>query len=212
MSLTTDLKAHADASAEKIPQELQHIMKNATNTLHESEMISKAIKTGDTLPQITLPNSKGELTSIQSLLNNGPIVLTFYRGGWCPYCNLELKAFQKTLPEIKAKGAQLLAITPETPDNSLSTSEKNSLDFEILTDQNNHVAKALGLVFTLPPDLVKVYLDFGIDLIKSNNTDTQELPLAATYVINTDGTIVYHFIDVDYKLRADPKDIIKVLP
>ncbi len=211
MSLTADLKAHADQSAQKIPQELQTIMKSATQELVDINIIDGTLKTGDQLPEISLPNSKGTLININELLQQGKIVLTFYRGGWCPYCNLELKALQEALPQIKAQGAQLIAITPETPDNSLSTAEKNALDFEILTDASNQVARQLGLVFKLPENLIEVYLNFGIDLIKSNGDNSQELPLAATYVIDTDGKVIYDFINVDYKLRADPENILTVL-
>ncbi len=211
MSLTDALKAHADQSAQKIPQSLQTVMKTATKELDESGILELALKTGDQIPEITLPNSMGNQISIQNILKDKNIVLTFYRGGWCPYCNLELKALQDALPQLKSSNATLVAITPETPDNSLSTAEKNALDFEILTDANNTIARAFGLVFKLPENLVSVYKDFNIDLIKSNGDASQELPLAATYIIDTSGKIIYDFVSVDYKLRADPADILAVL-
>jgi len=163
------------------------------------------------LSNFSLPNAKGEKISLDTLLQNGKVVLTFYRGGWCPYCNIALKALQNSLLQIKEKGATLVAITPETPDNSLSTKEKNKLDFEVLTSENNELARSLGLVYMLPADLVVLYRSFGIDLVESQGNEASELPIAATYVIEQNGKISYHFLAEDYKLRADPNDIIATL-
>ncbi|MEB3229941.1 MAG: peroxiredoxin-like family protein [Leptolyngbyaceae bacterium] len=127
------------------------------------------------------------------------------------YCNLELRAYQQVLPEIKALGATLVAITPETPDHSLTTTEKNELGFEVLSDVGNHVARQLGLVFTLPERLRPIYTSFGIDVAAHNGDQNFELPLAATYVINTDGTVVHAFVEADYTKRDDPEAVVKVL-
>lgn len=211
MSLTAKLKEYAAMSATKIPQPAQEIMKQAITTLENESLLSKAAKKGDTFPDFTLPNASGTAITLQSLLAKGKVVITFYRGGWCPYCNIELKALQEVLPEIKAKGASLVAITPETPDNSLTTIEKNELDFEVLTSKDNALARELNLVYQLPQDLVNLYQNFGIDLLKSQGNSANELPIAATYIINKEGVIDYHFLAEDYKLRADPSDIIKEL-
>ena len=211
MSLTQLLKEHADESAAKFPQDIKAIMQSATDELENSNLTSKALKTGATFPYFILPNVKGTNIDSSTLLKNGPLVIAFYRGGWCPYCNLELKALQEALPQIQEKGAQLIAITPESPDNSLSTKEKNELSFEILTDKDNNFARGLNLVFKLPANLIALYGKFGINLDHSQNNTNSELPIAATYVIDTNGEIKYHFIQEDYKLRADPKDIIKAL-
>ena len=211
MSLTEQLKAYADQSAQKIPAEAQVLMKKAIDDLSDSDILNNAYKTGDQLPDISLPNAKGDTIHLKEELKKGTLVIAFYRGGWCPYCNIELKALQNALPEIQTKGAQLIAITPETPDNSLSTQEKNELTFEVLTDRNNEVARSLGLVYQLPDELNELYLNFGINLDKSQGNDKQELPIAATYVVNQNGEITYHFLQEDYKLRADPKNIIAAL-
>ena len=211
MSLTQLLKAHADQSAAKYPEVIKQIMRNAIDQLSESQLTSKALKTGDQFPSFTLANAKGVEVSSEALLKNGPLVIAFYRGGWCPYCNIELKLLQNALPELKEKGAQLVAISPESPDNSLSTIEKNNLEFEVLTDTNNNFARSINLVFQLPSDLVSLYKKFGIDLDESQDNTNNELPISATYVIDTTGKIRYHFVEEDYKLRADPEAILEVL-
>ncbi|GAA0719879.1 peroxiredoxin-like family protein [Aquimarina litoralis] len=207
MSLTAQLKEKAALSANKIPETIQKIMNNGIDNLRDSQLTARALKTGDKIPEISLPNAANKTISIQELLLNKKVVLSFYRGGWCPYCNLELRALQQYQDKFEELGATLVAISPETPDNSLSTSEKNNLSFEVLSDIDNKVANEFNLVFTLPKDLTEVYKGFGIDLVKSNGNEDQQLPIAATYVIDQDGTIIYDFIKEDYKERADPEDI-----
>jgi peroxiredoxin len=187
-------------------------MKNAIDELVASSMIKKAYKTGDTIPEMILSNAFGELVNVNEILSkHEKVVIAFYRGGWCPYCNLELKALQNIIPEIEAKRGKLIAISPETPDNSLTTVEKNALNFEVLSDINNEVAKKLNLVFQLPEELQNLYKKFGINLNSNQDNTNQELPIAATYIVGKDGVISYHFLEEDYKLRADPKDILNAL-
>ncbi|AXT50009.1 AhpC/TSA family protein [Aquimarina sp. BL5] len=211
MSLTEQLKERADQSVNKYPETIHKIMNNGIANLKDSQLASKALKTGDKIPEILLPNAAGVNISIQELLVNKKVVLSFYRGGWCPYCNLELKALQQYQNEFEELGATLVAISPETPDNSLTTSEKNNLSFQVLSDIDNKIAEEFNLAFTLPKDLIEVYKGFGIDLIKSNGNEDHQLPISATYIINQDGTIIYDFIKEDYKERADPKEIFNFL-
>ena len=186
-------------------------MSQATNDLKQSGIEDSSLQAGSKALNFGLPNATGETVDLQGLLKKGAVVLAFYRGGWCPYCNLELKALQNALPEIKALGANLVAVSPQTPDNSLSTAEKNELTFEVLSDVGNKVAKEYGLVFTLPESLRPIYEKFGIDITAHNGDQTFELPVAATYVINTDGTIAHGFIDADYTQRLDPTEIVTAL-
>ena len=212
MSLTELLKTHADQSAERYPEAIKQIMSNAIDELSASQLLRKALKTGDMFPSFNLPNAKGEVVSSESLLENGPLIVAFYRGGWCPYCNIELQALQNALPAFKVKGAQLVAISPESPDNSLSTTEKNNLDFEVLSDKNNNFAKSIDLAYQLPKDLVSLYAEkFKIDLNQNQNNTNNELPVSGTYVIAKTGEIKYHFLKEDYKLRADPEAILEAL-
>lgn len=211
MTLTEQLKQLAEGSSKRHPGKSQDIMRKAIEDLEKTAILDKAFKTGNTLPEISLPNAKGALINLNSIVAKNKTVLTFYRGGWCPYCNLELKALQKILPKIEAKGAKLVAITPETPDHSLTTKQKNELSFEVLSDKDNAVAKSMNLAYQLPEELVTLYKTFTINLAQSNSNNDNELPIAATYIIETNGNISYHFLEEDYKLRADPETILSFL-
>jgi len=211
MSLTEELKTRAQQSATKYPETIHKIMNNGIDTLKDSKLITRALRTGDKIPEIQLPNAADKNISVQELLITKKVILSFYRGGWCPYCNIELQALQRYQDQFSALGATLVAISPEIPDNSLKTSEKNNLSFEVLSDIDNKIANEFNLVFTLPKDLIEVYKGFGIDLIQSNGNQDHQLPISATYIIDQDGTITYDFIKEDYKERADPEDIINAL-
>jgi peroxiredoxin len=138
-------------------------------------------------------------------------VISFYRGVWCPYCNLELQALQEALPDITARGASLIAISPQTAPNSRKSQRDNKLDFPILSDVRSEVAHAFGIRFALPPDLVAVYAGFGNDLTKVNDDPAWVLPMPARYVISTDGIIAYSEVNPDYTLRPDPSELLPVL-
>ena len=208
MSLKEDLASMKAQSVAKIPDDAAAVMMKATEELGASGIVEAAPKQGEKLEDFELPNQTGEKRSLAALRKNGPVVVTFYRGGWCPYCNLHLRAYQQMLPELKAAGASLIAITPELPDASLSTSEKNELEFEVLTDKNAAYARQLGLVFTLPESLRPIYEKFGINVQAHNGEGQFDLPLAATFVVDADGAITYAMVDADYTLRAEPSEIV----
>jgi len=139
------------------------------------------------------------------------MVLSFYRGSWCPFCNLELNALQTMLPEIKACGARLVAISPELPDNSLSHAEKLGLEFDVLTDLGNRVAREYGLIMTIHETLRPLYLQWGLDVPAANGDESYELPVPATYVIDKNGTIRAAYIEKDYTKRMEPLAIMESL-
>jgi peroxiredoxin len=138
------------------------------------------------------------------------VILTWYRGGWCPYCNITLHYLQEYLPQFQAAGANLLALTPELPDSSLNTSEKHSLKFAVLSDLHNGVAKEYGIVFTLIEEVATAYQN-GFGLHEYNGDESNELPLSATYIIDQDGIVRWAFLDKDYRNRAEPADILVAL-
>ena len=210
MNLTQELSAYKERFKAKQPEEIKSVMAQATTDLINTQLAEESLGKGDKLPNFSLPNAVGEEVTLESLLSKGAVVISFYRGGWCPYCNMELRALQQALPEIEAR-ATLVAISPETPDSSLSTKEKNELSFEVLSDRENKFAKQLGLVFTLPESLRPIYNNFGIDIPAHNGDTSFELPLPATYVVSTDGTVVYSFASADYTERLDPSQIVKAL-
>ncbi|MEM8673014.1 MAG: peroxiredoxin-like family protein [Cyanobacteria bacterium P01_G01_bin.67] len=211
MNLTQELNEFKAKFKTSQPEEIKTVMAKATTDLINTQLAENSLDVGDKIPNFTLPNAVGEEVTLESLLNQGALVISFYRGGWCPYCNLELRALQQALPEIEAHGATLVAISPETPDNSLSTKEKNELSFEVLSDRGNVLAKQLGLVFTLPETLRPIYNNFGIDIPAYNGDTSFELPLPATYVVAADGTVIYRFANADYTARPEPKAIIEAL-
>lgn len=173
----------------------------------QSGVLASAIKVGEMAPDFDLPNASGEKVKLSDLLARGPVVLTWYRGGWCPYCNIQLRGFQKELPELTAAGATLVAVSPETPDNTATTMEKNELKFVVLSDKGNVAARMYGITYRLPQKVAEQFKG-RIDLAKFNGDDSNELPLAATYVIDTDGVIRWAFVDKDYRKRAEPKDVL----
>ena len=212
MALKDELKKQLAASVERIPRETLAAMKGATDDLVASGVAERSAGEGSAAPRFSLPNAHGEPVASESLWEDGPAVLSFYRGGWCPYCNIELRALQERLPEIEALGARLVAITPETPDNALTTQEKNEIAFEVLSDGGNRVASAFGLAFRLPDEINDIYRNkFGIDLEESNGEASQTLPLPATFVIGKGGTVLKAFVDADYTRRAEPDEVIAAL-
>lgn len=210
-SLTEALAEQNVAARQQIPDAALEVMDDATEQLRRSDLLDGAVDVGDTAPSFALPNATGDPVRLDDLLDDGPVVLSFYRGQWCPYCNLELRHLQAALSDVEAEGAQLVAVSPQTPDASLSTAEKHDLAFDVLSDEGNEVADAYGLVFSLPEPLREVYDGFGIDLPATNGDDAWTLPVPATFVIDTDGTVRYAFADVDYTHRADPADVVDAL-
>lgn len=172
---------------------------------------TNCLKVGDYAADFDLPNAQGKSTKLSSLLTKGPVVLAFYRGSWCPFCNRELHSLQTILPQLKAKGASLVAISPQLPESTAATVSKNELSFDVLSDVGNRTAKAYGLVYSVPKLERPFYALLGADLPKHNGDESFEIPLPATYIIDKNRKIKFAFIDVDYKKRMSPEDILKQL-
>ena len=170
--------------------------------------LDQAVGTGDEAPDFSLPDVHGNRISLSALLQHGPVVLTFYRGGWCPYCNIQLRAYQAILPEMAALGARLVAISPQLPDGSLTTAQTNALTFDILSDAGNSVARRFRLVYALPEDLREALRSNNKALPAINGDGSWELPVPATYVIAPDGRIVLAGIEADYRKRLEPDAIL----
>jgi len=210
--LTEEINNYKEAFKDKVPADVREIMNKATVDLEKESISKDALKVGALAKQFALPNALGNLIKLDKLLEqNDYIVLNFYRGVWCPYCNMELKALQDMNDEFKKLGAKIVAISPQTPDASLSTQEKNELTFEVLSDEHNKIAKEYGLVFSLAQELRPIYSKFGIDIPTSNADDSFELPMPATYLIKKNGEILYSFIDEDYTKRCEPQIILDII-
>ncbi len=182
------------------------IYKEGLESVQESGIVENALNVGDIAPNFTLNNALGEPVQLYDYLKKGKVILTWYRGGWCPYCNMTLAEMQKELPQFIANGANLIALTPELPDNSLKTSEKHDLQFEVLSDIGNVIGKEYGIVFKLTDDVAKAY-ESSFGMTEYNGDDSAELPLGATYIIGQDGKILYAFLDADYRKRAEPSEL-----
>ncbi|MEO9953912.1 peroxiredoxin-like family protein [Nonlabens sp.] len=178
----------------------------------EFELGKHAIKIGEKAPVFKLPNAQGEYVELASLLKNGPVVITFYRGSWCPYCNLQLRALQDKLNDINALGAQLIAISPEVPDGSLTESEISKMDFTVLSDQDAQVASQYGVAWEVPEFLMEhMRVDRDLDLKKINNGNASVLPIPATFILGTDGTVKWNYVNADYRTRSEPEEIVEAL-
>ena len=211
MSLTSELAAFRAEFMGAAPPEIRDAMNRADLELAASGIAERALKAGDLAPDFELPDVNGRIIRLSALLRNGPVVASFYRGGWCPYCNLELRALQSALPQVKALGAQLVAISPQTPDESLSTAEKNALAFPVLSDVGSQVARSFGIAFDLAEELRPTYARFGHALPDRNGDDSWVLPIPATYVIGKEGRIALAFVDIDYRNRLDPAEVVQAL-
>ena len=211
MAVMNELVALEQERRAKRPAELQAVMDQATAELAASGMADGFLQVGDAAPDFVLPDALGNAVTLADLRAQGPVVLSFYRGAWCPYCNLELQLLQQALPDIRALGATLVAISPQTPDNSLTLAEKHGLAFPVLSDAGNAVARRFGLVFTVPESLRAVYDKLGIDIAAHNGDGSFELPVPGTYVVGRDGTIAFAYANVDYTRRVATAEILEAL-
>jgi len=211
MRLQQQLDAFKAEFARTAPAGRPALYEAKIEQLRASFALERAIRTGDLAPDFTLPDAQGRDVSLGSLLEAGSAVVTFYRGGWCPYCNIQLRAYQAVLPELTALGARLVAISPQLPDGSLSTSEANELTFGVLSDVGNTTARDYGLVWSLPEELRAALRSNNKALPGINGDDSWELPVPATYVIARDGRVALAAIDVDYRNRLEPDAILTAL-
>lgn len=193
------------------PPEVVAVMHRAIDELIASGQAERALKAGDRAPSFTLPDPDGKPVASSHLLAKGPLVVTFYRGAWCPYCNLDLQALEEARPEIEARGATLVAISPQTGANSRKSQRTHKLGFPVLSDKGGELAAQFGIRWTLPDDLQKIQKQLGADLTAFNGEDSWTLPMPARYVIGQDGVIAYAEINPDYTRRPEPSDIYPVL-
>ncbi len=216
MTLQSKLDAFkADFEAGKppynVPPSVIETMHRATSELIASGAATRALKAGDKAPAFALKDPDGNTVSSADLLAAGPLVVSFYRGVWCPYCNMELQALQEALPRFEQLGARLVAISPQTAVNSRKSVRQNALGFPILSDTHNDVAAAFGLRFAMPDYLIELYKSLKNDLPAFNGDPSWTLPMPARYVIGQDGTILYAEVNPDYTRRPEPDDMLPAL-
>jgi len=183
----------------------------STDELIASGAQNRALKAGDVAPAFTLPDADGNPISSEALLARGPLVITFYRGVWCPYCNFDLSALEQARADIEERGASLVAISQQTAPNSRKSQRQNGLGFPILGDHGGEIAAQFGVRWTLPEYLRVVQKALGADLTQFNGEDSWTLPMPARYVVAQDGTIAYAEVNADYTRRPEPSAIFPVL-
>ena len=212
MTLQSKLDAFkADFEGNKAPPQVVALLHKSTAELIASGQAERALKVGDRAPTFKLQDADGNVVDSTQLLAKGPLVLTFYRGVWCPYCNMDLQAIEAAAAGIRELGASLASVSPQTPANSHKSQRDNRLSFPILSDHGGETANAFGIRFRLQDDLIEVYKSFGTDLAVVNGEPSWMLPMPARYVIAQDGIIAYAEINPDYTRRPDPSELLPSL-
>jgi peroxiredoxin len=206
MALNTQLSEVYQGFLKNFPAEALSVIGTANADFAATFQPDQAIKVGDILPSFTLSDALGNDVNSNTLLAKGPLLITFYRGSWCPFCNLALASLQRILPAITTAGVTLVAITPELPDSALSTAEKLELKFPVLSDVGNLFAEKLRIVFKQPDSLMKLHDSFGQDLKKLNGDDSGKVPIPATMLVDEKGLLRNLFLEVDYTKRLEPEE------
>jgi peroxiredoxin len=210
-SLAKQIENLNNELSKQVPQEVLEIFEKSITDLKTQNIENESIKIGAIVTPFSLLNIKNQLIHSKDILSKGKMILAFFRGSWCPYCNLELRELQNNIAKIAGKNATLLAVSPQSTDHSMALTEKHELSFEVLTDKNNGLAKQLGISFKLQEFALPIYQTIGINLEDFNLNDENTLPIPAVFVIDTDGTLIYKFIDTDYRNRLDIDELIQSL-
>jgi peroxiredoxin len=194
-----------------VPAERLAVIDRAAEELIKSGLAERALKAGDRAPAFELPDGDGMLWRSEDMLRSGPLVIVFYRGRWCAYCNAQLNALQEIHSQLAEAGASLVAISPQTPKHSYMTRDMHKLRFPVLSDQGNQVARKFELVYRLSPELQTTYESIMTKLPGYNGDQSWELPLAATYVVQPDGKILWARVDADWRKRPEPEEVLQAL-
>lgn len=215
MSLQRTIQDYRQQQADAIsPTVLEALSRSASLTqqeIQQKELVKHALRIGDHFPDFTLNASDDEPCSLDTLLQSGPLIVSFYRGGWCPYCILELKALSDIVNLLPRLNATLVAVSPEITRHASQTKQENHLNFSLLRDDANQLAEACGLAFTLSEELLDQYHKFGLNLTARNDDEHNRLPIPATFVLDQKGIVRYAFVEDDFMSRAEPGDILTVL-
>ncbi len=199
-------------AADRLPREVLEVFDRSIQDLLDQGIPSETVAVGDTLESFTLSDASGAPVSLEELVEAGPAVVVFYRGGWCPYCNLALRTYQhELLPELAAHRARLVAISPQTPDQSLSTAEKAELDFTVLSDPGSRVAQTIGIVFQQAAEVLEAQRKLGLDLTQVNAEGSTMLPRPTVLIVDEDRSVRFVDVQPDYTARTEVADILAAL-
>ncbi len=179
--------------------------------LNRSGFLQDALREGTPFPDFVLPSAEGRLVSLASLLERGPVIISFFRGEWCPFCQLMLTALAEALPQIEAAGASLVALTPETGGFALNMKHATNARFEILSDVDCGIGLSAGIIFRMPKLYRARFEGLGISIPERHGNTAWFLPVPATFIVTQDGIIAWRFVDADFTHRAEPDDIISML-
>ena len=204
-TLSEQLAEKAAGFAKQAPADRLATFAKGIADVRESGIENSAKQVGEDAVDGTLKGWKGDSVTLSKLWSEGPVVLMWYRGGWCPYCNIQLRAMQQSLDKIENAGAKLVVLTPELPEKAKETAEASGISIVALHDKDLALAKQYGTVFELPDAIAPMYKS---RLPQYNGNNAMELPLSAPYVINSSGKITYAFLDAYYKKRAEPGEVI----
>jgi peroxiredoxin len=209
-SLSEKLTERRNQSAKKVPAPMKAKMNAGVKGLKKTGLAKRSLGVGKKWPQMSLLNSKKKRVSLNEMMAGEISAITFYRGGWCPYCMLELDHYETMISDFEKAGVQIIAISPDSPMEALKTKKKRNLSYAVLSDPGNLGAKKLGLVFKVDEGTLGIYKKFGINLKKSQGNNKNELPMPGTYVVDKKGVIAFSFVDPDYTKRAEPADVLEV--
>ncbi|MEQ9440259.1 MAG: peroxiredoxin-like family protein [Cyclobacteriaceae bacterium] len=209
--LSEELYDLSAAIRQETASRLQRVLDQFVESLRRQHASERSLQIGDRVPDFTLKDQQQRPLRLYERLEQGPVILVFFRGGWCPYCNLTLRAWHYALPDIEFLGSQLVAVTPENPTQVRHTVEKNKLDFPVLHDIHSEVAREFGISVALSSYMAAFYRSLGLNLSRRNADVLARLPLPATYVIDRQGIVQYAFVEEDYTQRAEIADVMRVL-
>lgn len=210
-SLAARLEANTTERRKLLSEDDWATIDGSIRALEAGGVRSNVLSPGQAAPDFALPNADGVVVRSAELRARGPLVVKFYRGSWCSYCNVEVRALMEVLDEIRALGGDMVAITPEVPDEAAKMTAKHGLAFEVLSDVGNAVARQYGLVWTLPDRVRGFYGRIGLDLQRANGDASWELPIPGNFVVAPDGTLLDVFADPDYRVRQEPADVVEAI-
>lgn len=211
MKLQEVLDAYRCCAESDLSPADQEVLALELDRLRRADWLSKALRTGDIAPDFVLPDAPGAGPRLTDLLHEGPVILKFYRGRWCAFCTLELRAYQRLLPEFRALGAELIALSPQNDEQMALNRERDHLRFPMITDADNAVARQFGITYEIGPEMRERYVAAGMDLSQMNASSTWSIPLPAVYLIAPDRRIAWSYVDPNYLQRAEPAALLEAL-
>ncbi|NBD23787.1 peroxiredoxin-like family protein [Paenibacillus glycinis] len=209
-ALNPQLEGMEQELRKAVPIAVYDVLRQSVEELRR-QGLAAGLKTGDSAPGFALAGAVGQEVSLMAEVSKGPVVLVFYRGGWCPFCNMQLRAYERILPRIRALGASLIAVSPQRPDHTLSQQEKEQLTFTVVSDPDGRVAERYRVLYEVPEPLQRVLREFGGSLPEYNGTDKWLLPVPAVFVVDGRGMIRFAHVDADFMRRAEPERVLLAL-